>query len=126
MNPYTYTGYAKNDFLLSDSTGRTNTIDAYSMIFTGNTPANASTITGNNFAPQLEITSCSANTDLETFTYTFSGITYPYYDSGVLLMMNFDKVASLNETDGMIKDFSQYDNYGSGYNGITRTGNGRR
>lgn len=41
-------------------------------------------------------------------------------------MMNFDKVAALDETDGMIKDFSHYGNNGSGYNGISWTGNGRR
>lgn len=63
---------------------------------------------------------------MDTFSYTFNSITYPYYDSGLLLMMNFDKRAALNETDGMIKDFSRYGNNGSGYGGVTRTNNGRR
>jgi len=30
-------------------------------------------------------------------------------------MYNFDKVAAFGETDGMIKDFSQYGNNASGY-----------
>ena len=40
-------------------------------------------------------------------------------------MMNFDKVSALSETDGMIRDFSHYGNNGSGYGGVTWTGNGR-
>ena len=40
-------------------------------------------------------------------------------------MMNFDKVTSLGETDTIIKDFSQYGNHGSGYGGVTWTGNGK-
>jgi len=32
---------------------------------------------------------------MDTFTYTFNGITYPYYDNGLILMMNFDKVSNL-------------------------------
>jgi len=40
-------------------------------------------------------------------------------------MMNFDKVSALSETDGNIKDMSLSGNIGSGYGGITRTGNGR-
>ena len=62
---------------------------------------------------------------MNNFIYTFSGINYSYYDSGLVLMMNFDKVSALNETDGMIKDFSYYGNNGSGYGGVTWTGNGR-
>ena len=41
-------------------------------------------------------------------------------------MMNFDNVAVLGETTGgVIKDFSQYGNNGSGYGGVTWTGNGK-
>jgi hypothetical protein len=83
---------------LSDSTGRWNTIDFLAIIFTGNTPLSGSTITGNNFAPQLEISACSATTDLETFAYTFDGINYPYYESDLVLMMNFDNIGALGET----------------------------
>lgn len=39
---------------------------------------------------------------------------------------NFNKLAALNETDGSIKDFSQYGNHGSGYGATTWTGNGKR
>ena len=41
-------------------------------------------------------------------------------------MYNFDNVTSLGETGGTIKDLSIYNNNGVGFNGATRTGNGKR
>jgi hypothetical protein len=42
-------------------------------------------------------------------------------------MMNFDNMLSLGETTGeIIKDFSRYGNNGTGYGGISWTGNGKR
>jgi len=46
---------------------------------TGTTPTAGATLTGNNFKPQLDISECTIGID--TFNYTLSGITYPYYDS---------------------------------------------
>lgn len=40
-------------------------------------------------------------------------------------MMNFDKITALNETDGFIKDLSQYQHNGSGYGNILWISNGR-
>ena len=92
---------------------------------TGTTPTAGATLTGNNFKPQLDISECTIGID--TFNYTLSGITYPYYDSWLVLMMNFDNVAALWETTGIkVKDFSQYENNWTGTNSPTRTGNGKR
>jgi len=92
------------------------------IYFTGTTPIIWQTITGNNFAPQLEMTNIE---NVDTFIYTFSGIEYSYYDSWLVLMMNFDNISVVWETNDQINDFSQYGNNGSWYNGILRTGNGR-
>lgn len=97
-------------------------ISAPIIYFTGSTPISGTTITGNNFKPQIEMI---ATGGIHSFIYTFNGINYSYYDSGLVLMMNFDKRSSLNETDALIKDFSRYGNNGSGYGGVTRTNNGR-
>jgi hypothetical protein len=58
---------------------------------------------------------------MDTFNYTFDNTIYPYYDSGLILMMNLNKISALSETDGVIKDFSRYGNNGSGYGGIIWT-----
>lgn len=92
------------------------------IIFTGATPAVGLTITGNNFKPQFQITDTLT---MDTFIYTLNGVTYPYYDSGLVLMMNFDNVALLNESTASIKDVSQYGNNGSGFSGVTRTTDGK-
>ena len=41
-------------------------------------------------------------------------------------MYNFDNVAGLGETTGIVKDLSQYGNNGSGYGSLVWTSNGRR
>jgi hypothetical protein len=76
----------------------------------------------NNFAPQIDIISTQY---LDTFTYTFNGVPYSYYDSGLILMYNFDNVAALGESQGIIKDASQYGTHGTGYGGIAWTANGK-
>jgi hypothetical protein len=92
--------------------------------FTGTTPAAWWwTLTGNNFKPQIQISWCTIGID--TFNYTMNGTTYPYYDSWLLLMYNFDNIASLWETIGITKDFSFYWNHWSWYGWITWNSNGR-
>ena len=92
--------------------------------FTGTTPAAWWwTLTGNNFKPQIQISWCTIGID--TFNYTMNGTTYPYYDSWLLLMYNFDNIASLWETTGIAKDFSFYWNHWSWYGWITWNSNGR-
>jgi len=94
------------------------------IYFTGATPTEGSTGYFNNFRPEIEIIQTEL---MDTFSYTFNDISYPYYDSGLRLMMNFDNVATLGETTGIvIKDVSQYGNHGTGINTPTRISNGRR
>lgn len=99
------------------------TIAGCILQFTWSTPADGATITGDNFRTDIEISSCS---NLDAFMYKFDGVDYPYYDSGLVLMMNFDKIGALWETDGNIADRSQYGNNGSGYGWVTWTWNGKR
>lgn len=94
-----------------------------SIYFTGTTPDTWATITGNNFAPQIEMINIE---NIDTFNYIFNDIIYPYYDSWLLFMMNFDKVSALSETDGLIKDFSQNAIHCTGYGNTLRTTSGRR
>ena len=99
------------------------TIDLTSTLnFTGSSPADNARIISNSFTTQLDI----SEYNLSTFKRARNGSNYySIYDSGLMLMLNFDKVAALGETDGFINDASQYGVYGSGYNGVTRTGNGK-
>jgi len=94
------------------------------IYFTWSTPLSWTTLTGNNFKPQIEVI-CTGG--INTFNYIFNSITYPYYDSGLVLMMNFDNISSLGETTGgIIKDHSQYANNGNITGQVVWTGNGRR
>ncbi len=94
------------------------------IIFTWSTPWHNTTGTSNNFTPQLQITETWVW--LNQFIYTRSWQNYSVYDSGLVLMMNFDNVSSLWEITGTtIKDFSQYANNWSWYGWITWTWNGR-
>ena len=91
------------------------------LLFTGSSPTNGSTVGANNFAPQIDVLSTPY---LDTFSYTFNGVPYSYYDSGLVLMYNFDNVAALGESQGIIKDASQYGNNGSGNGGVIYTVSG--
>lgn len=61
------------------------------LIFTGVNPADNARINKNSFTGQLDIT----ETFLNQFKWTRSGIDYSIYDSGLVFMMNFDKVSAL-------------------------------
>lgn len=92
------------------------------IVFTWSTPIDNAWITNNYFTTQLDITEANFN----QFIRSRSGTNYSIYDSGLVVMMNFDKVAALSETDWLIKDLSLSGNNGSGYGGVTRTVNGKR
>ena len=103
---------------------RTITIDQTGpeVIFTGSTPADNSTISGNHFSGFAEIT----ETNLSSFTRNRDWTNYPIYDSWLVLMMNFDNIAALGETTWwIIKDLSIYGNDGTGYNNPSWTSNGK-
>ncbi len=91
------------------------------MTYTGSTPVDWGTIQQGNFPVNINIT----QTNLNSFTYNFDGVTYPIYDSWLIAMYNFDNVATLGETTWFLKDISNYWNNGTWYNWITWTGDGK-
>ncbi|MCF7834899.1 LamG domain-containing protein [Candidatus Gracilibacteria bacterium] len=82
------------------------------IIFTGATPQDQSILTSNNFTTQLQI---QDNLGLNQFSYIYDGTIYNIYDSGLLLMYNFDNISPLGENYTIAKDFSQYSNTGTIY-----------
>ncbi|MCF7835185.1 LamG domain-containing protein, partial [Candidatus Gracilibacteria bacterium] len=92
------------------------------IIFTGSNPAPGATVTNNTMTSQMQIT--ESGIGLKQFTYNRDGSNYSVYDSGLVLMMNFDNVASLGENASIVKDVSQYNHTGIIANGATWTGNG--
>ena len=91
------------------------------ITFTGATPASG-TIVGTVFTGQLDFTELN----LGQFIRNRSGVSYSMYDSGLVLMYNFDNVAALGEVSGsIVGDMSLYDNTGT-VSSATRTGNGKR
>lgn len=96
------------------------TIDTISpsIIFTGVTPEDNSITSNNTFSGTMEITEAN----IDTLLRNRNGTNYPIYDSGLILMMNFDNKISLGETTWwIIKDFSQYENHGVNYYESIRT-----
>lgn len=92
------------------------------LAFTGTTPTDNLWINNNSFSPQIDIIEPA----LSQFTRNRNRSGYSLYDSGLVVMYNFDKLSTLSETDGLIKDASQYANNASGYSGVIWTGNGKR
>ena len=91
------------------------------ITFTGSTPA-TNAIAGTVFTGQLDFTELN----LGQFIRNRSGASYSMYDSGLVLMYNFDNVASLGEVSGsIVGDMALYDNTGTATN-ATWTGNGKR
>ena len=80
------------------------------ITFTGATPAN-NAIVGTVFTGQLDFTELN----LGQFIRNRSGASYPLYDSGLVVMYNFDNVAALGESGSIVGDMSLYDNTGTVY-----------
>ena len=116
---------AFRDSLGNTSTDTTDTIildtTLPTITFTGVTPA-TNTFVGTMFTGQLDFTELN----LGQFIRNRSGASYSMYDSGLVLMYNFDNVANLGESGTVVKDASLYANNGTVVNGATRTGNGKR
>ncbi|MCX6822567.1 MAG: leucine-rich repeat protein, partial [candidate division SR1 bacterium] len=91
------------------------------ITFTGSTPADNAWITTNSFTAQLNI----ATTNLSQFIRSRSGTNYSIYDSGVGLLMNFDKITARGESDSNIKDWTINGNTGAISGAVTWTGNGK-
>jgi hypothetical protein len=92
------------------------------LAFTGANPAANASQSGNIFTGQMEITELN----LGQFIRSRNGTDYSVYDSGLVLMYNFDNITSLNESGTRVKDLSPYGNNGTPTSGATRTSNGKR
>ncbi|MBT7902787.1 LamG domain-containing protein [Candidatus Woesearchaeota archaeon] len=62
---------------------------------------------------------------LNEFNYNWNGTNFTYYDDSLVLMMNFDDVSDLGETNTLFADVSMYGNDGSANPGITYTTSGK-
>jgi len=51
--------------------------------------------------------------DLNEFKWGWNDVNYSFYDSNLVLMMNFDKVSALGENSTLVKDLSKYGNDGT-------------
>jgi hypothetical protein len=92
------------------------------LTFTGSTPASGA-IAGALATGQLDI----GELNLGQFIRFQSGIRYPIYDSGLVLMYNFDNISALGESAGsVVKDMSQYNNTGTVYASTARISTGKR
>ena len=81
------------------------------ITFTGATPAN-NAIVGPVFTGQLDFTELN----LGQFIRNRSGASYSMYNSGLMLMYNFDNITNLGEVSGsVVGDMSIYDNTGTVY-----------
>lgn len=93
-----------------------------SMAWTGSTPADNAWIQGNNFASSLDIFA----TGLANFTRNRNGTGISVYDSGLVLMANFDRVQGIGEGawTSNLEDVSIYNHGGNIYN-TSWTSNGK-
>jgi len=92
------------------------------LLFTGSTPASGA-VAGAISTGQLDI----GELNLGQFIRFQSGIRYPIYDSGLVLMYNFDNISARGESAGsIVKDMSQYNNTGTVYASTARISTGKR
>jgi hypothetical protein len=90
------------------------------IIFTWSNPVNNTTGVTNNFTGQMQI--AETGIWLSQFIYTRNTTQYSVYDSGLLLMYNFDNVSTLWENSSTVKDVSRYNNTGTVNGAITWVG----
>lgn len=75
------------------------------ITFTWYTPSDWAILNSNNFITKIEVYDTNW---LNDFDYIYSWNTRNVYDSGVVLMYNFNNVSSLWESETYVRDFSQY------------------
>jgi hypothetical protein len=76
----------------------------------------------NKYISQIQV---EQTENMGIFDYIFDGQVHNVYDSGLVLMYNFDKIASLGENDSTIKDISQNNYTGTNINNAIRTANSK-
>ena len=73
--------------------------------FISPTPDNGSSTTNTFFEVKVNVTDAA---DLDYFLFNWNGTNYTSYNDSLTLMLNFDNVSSLGESDGVVIDHSQY------------------
>jgi len=92
------------------------------IFFTGVNPVDNFTLNQTRFTTQIQI---EQTEEMEKFNYNFDWTVHNVYDSGLILMYNFDNISALGETNTIIKDLSMSWNHAIWYGWITRTWNGQ-
>ena len=92
------------------------------IFFTWVNPVQNFNLNQNKYISQIQV---EQTENMGIFDYIFDGQVHNVYDSGLVLMYNFDKIASLGENDSTIKDISQNNYTGTNINNAIRTANSK-
>ncbi len=85
------------------------------IIFVSPTPNNATTTANTSFSVNISIT----DLNLASVVYNWNGTNTSFFDSTVILKINFDNMSSLGENGTMVKDLSANNNSGILINGTS-------
>lgn len=88
-------------------------VAAFQVDFDLSTPFDGEIVGDSNFVVNVSI----VGSNLTDFNFNFNGSNFSVYDSSLVLMMNFDNVSSLGETDINIIDISGKGNDGTSIGG---------
>jgi sporulation protein YlmC with PRC-barrel domain len=77
--------------------------------FTNPTPANATTQSAN----YIELNISIIEQSLDELIYNWNGTNYTIYNDSLILMMNFDNLSSLGESNSLIVDMSKHSHNGT-------------
>ncbi len=78
--------------------------------FVDPTPATGTSTSSNSSIINISITNV---TSFSTFVWNWNGTNYTFYNSSLILMMNFDNVSDIGETSTKVRDSSIYGNNGT-------------
>jgi hypothetical protein len=115
---YTYQAFAKDSFGNSNQTEK-RTITIQSGIvnspinFVPPTPANATSTLNTSIPINVSI----SKQNFSSLIYNWNGTNYSFYDSSLVLMMNFENYSSLGENSTRVVDVSRYSNNGTAIGG---------
>jgi len=121
---YSFNAYLRDADGAWNSTGaRTVTVtNSTSISFLSPTPAEGSSV----YSGAYPVAAAVANQPNISSFYLFAGkAAYPVYDDSLVLMYNFDNVASIGESAAKAVDVSRYGNNGTVYGNANWTTNGK-
>ena len=86
----------------------TTTIGKVILAFSSPTPSNGSTVART--WTEANISMSNMISPMESFIFNWNGTNYSFYDSSLVLAMNFNKNPTLGEDSSMVADISRYGN----------------